>query len=475
MKKLLKEKSNWIYVILLVGITIRFAFYFFGAKIYFGSENLFSGDTFAWLSCIQNLIHHGTFTSDFSYADGMYFRPPGYSFFLMPFYFLSGFNVDTTYKLAQLAQIILDGISIWLIYQVMLFYSKRLDLAILCSLLYCFYPFVIVWTPYLHAESPSIFFLLLSLYLLNQESKKYSIYLAGIALGFSILLRLQILFIIPAIAIQLLLDKNLFKWNLNNRVVIYLIIATMTYSLWPIRNLMHGKLVITEELKNNTNWSEDTYNYMLYIWSVKTDHNPQFNQIINGQNVSWPKESYLHEGDSLLLSNLAKKCYACGRGFSNWKYSAGLVKETIKENNQCTKDVSETFKRLRSEQIAKNPINFYLIVPLSNLKKAIFKDNVYAAKSPIVNLAISVLFFFRTILIAFGIIGVWLNYKYKLIPVNFCLMILLYAIFWYFTICFLFRNIEIRYLLINDVLLLIPASITTIKLLEKLGFKINLS
>jgi hypothetical protein len=249
----------------------------------------------------------------------------------------------------------------------------------------------------------------------------------------------------------------------------------MTYSLWPLRNLIHGKLVITEEIKNNTNWSEDTYNYMLYIWSVKTDHNPQFNQIVNGQNVTWPKASYLHEGDSLLLSNLAKKCFECGRGFSNWKYSAGLVKETIKEDNQCTKEIAETFIRLRNEQIADNPFNFYITVPLSNLKKAIFKDNVYAAKSPLVNLAITVLFFFRTTLIAFGIIGVWLNYKYKLIPVNFCLMILLYAVLWYFTMCFVFRNIEIRYLLINDTLLLIPASITTMKLLEKLKIKVNLS
>jgi hypothetical protein len=236
---------------------------------------------------------------------------------------------------------------------------------------------------------------------------------------------------------------------------------------------MHGKLVLTEELRNNTNWSEDAYNYMLYIWSVKTDHNPQFNQIINGETVSWPKESYLHVGDSLLLSNLAKKCNTCGRGFSNWKYSAGIIKETIKENNQCTREIAETFKKLKNEQISENPINFYLKVPLSNLKKTLFKDKIYASKSPIISLLIFVLFFYRTLLILMGIIGVWLNYNYKIIPVNFGMMIIVYASLWYMTMCFVFRNIEMRYLLINDVLLLIPASIVIYKIVERLRLKIN--
>jgi hypothetical protein len=213
---------------------------------------------------------------------------------------------------------------------------------------------------------------------------------------------------------------------------------------------------------------------MFYIWSVKTDHNPQFEQIINGQKVEWPQASYLHPGDSATLARMAVLCNTCGRGFSHFKASAGKIDKPILEDNDCTNEIAATFNRLRQEQIKENKFHFYIIVPLSNLKKALFKFSLYGEKSYLVKLVSTTLFTYRTLFIFLGLLGIWLNRKMKLINQDFLMMILIYFTLWYLVICFGYRNMEIRYFLMNDVLLLIPASISIVFLFKKMGLKINL-
>jgi 4-amino-4-deoxy-L-arabinose transferase-like glycosyltransferase len=447
-----------------------------GAPIYYGMADYTYkwGDTHAWFSCLKNLVHNNIYTADLQDEDGKFFRPPGYTFFMLPFYFLSGFNEKTMFLFIQIAQVILDSISIWLIYRIVQKINAPTTIAIISSLLYCIYPFSIVWSPSLVAETPSVFFLVLSFYfILEPPNKKYFI-LSGISLGFAVLLRVQIIFAAPAIAIYLLIKNRSFIKLFVTPAIFFFIAFGLTYGSWPLRNLYYGKFIPAEELQNNKHFSADFISYMFYIWSVKTDHNPQFEQIINGQKVEWPEASYLHPGDSATLARLAVLCNTCGRGFSHFKASAGKIDKPIIEDNECTKEIAATFNRLRQEQIKENKFHFYVTVPLSNLKKALFKFSLYGEKSFLVKLVSTVMFTFRTLFIFLGLIGIWLNTKMKLINQDFLIMILIYFILWYLVICFGYRNMEIRYFLMNDILLLIPASISIVFLLEKMGMKINL-
>ena len=468
------EKIN-IYHVLLLGLILRLVFMLWGAPIYYGTEDYAAkgGDTHAWAMSMQNLVHHGTYSADLNYPDGKFFRPPGYPFFLMPFYIGSGFNLGIAFKLAQIAQVLLDTLSIFLIFSLITFHRGSRNVALLGSFLYCIYPFAIVWSPYLYAETPGIFFLLLALYFLFKPESKSKPILAGILLGFSVLLRVQIIFVAPALLLYFWMEHGQLKLLFNKKLIMFFLAFGLTYGSWPLRNLCYGKFIPAEEIVNDKHFSKDFVAYMFYIWSVKTDYNPQYDQIIRGQKVDWPSASYLHNGDSIKLEALAKKCFTCGRGFSYWKASEKIIDQPITENNKCTEEIAATFDELRKQQIKNNPLNFYLLVPLSNLKKALFKFTLYGKKSFVVKLASSLLFSYRTIFIFLGLIGIWINKKHPLISNNFLVFIFIFFAFWYLTLCFGYRNIEIRYFLINDVLLLIPASISIVFLLEKIGLKIN--
>lgn len=461
--------------IVLLGLLLRVIFMIWGAPIYYGTPDyaVKGGDTHAWVVSMQNLVHTGTYTADPNYEDGKFFRPPGYSFFLLPFYFLSGFNLKWMYLMAQLFQTLLDTISIWLIYKIVKNTKGSDELALMSSLLYCFYPFSIVWAPFLYAESPSVFFLLLSIYKITGPANNKNFIIAGISLGFAVLLRVQIIFAVAGIAFYLYKNYHSIKSFFLKPTLFFFIAFGLTYGSWPMRNLCYGKFIPAEELQNDKHFSADFIAYMFYIWSVKTDHNPQFEQIIHGQKVEWPKAAYLHPGDSATLARLAVMCNTCGRGFSHFKASAGLIEKPIIDDNECTNEIAATFNRLRAEQIKENAFHFYVIVPLSNLKKALFKISLYGEKSFLVKMVSTILFSYRTIFIFLGLLGIWLNKKRQLINRSFLNYILIYFILWYFAICFGYRNMEIRYFLMNDVLLLIPAGITLIILLEKAGIKIK--
>jgi hypothetical protein len=94
------------------------------------------------------------------------------------------------------------------------------------------------------------------------------------------------------------------------------------------------------------------------------------------------------------------------------------------------------------------------------LKKAILKNSLYDTKSSIRRLA-SFLFYYRTLLILIGIIGTVLILKNKANK-NFGRFSLLYFLLLYLALCAgtgaMFRNIEVRYFLHADVVLLIPAA-----------------
>lgn len=447
--------------LIITGLILRLAFMKWGAPLYYGTPDYATngGDTWAWVSSMQNLVHTGTYTADPNYPDGKFFRPPGYALFLMVFYILSGFNLALSFKLAAFVQILLDTISIWLVYQIIRKTSRNETLSAIGSFLYCFYPFALVWTSVLYPESPSLFFMLLSIYLIVKPVSARNYIISGLSLGFSVLLRVQIIFLLPAIAWYLYKRHQSLRYLILKPAICFFLAFGACYGSWPLRNLFYGKFIPAQELVNDKHFSEDFVSYMFYIWSVKTDHRPQFDQIINGQQVQWPEASYLNPGDSATLAHLARLCDSCGRGFSHFQASTGLIKSPIIEDNECTRYIASEFKRLRSEQIRNNTFHFLIEVPLGNFKKAFFKSGLYDKKSWLVQIISSLLFSVRTLLIFTGLAGIWYNRKACLIDRDFCNLLLIYFIGWYVALCAGYRNIEMRYFLPTDVLLLIPAGL----------------
>jgi hypothetical protein len=144
-------------------------------------------------------------------------------------------------------------------------------------------------------------------------------------------------------------------------------------------------------------------------------------------------------------------------------------------DSSCSLQIASLWKELKENQVQQNKINLWLWVPLSNLKKSFFKSGLYKPSSRMVNIMSTILFGYRTIMILLGLLGLFLywrvNKKFPLL----LKLILSYFILWYFWNSFMYRNMEMRFLIQADLLLLIPAAWLFVFVIEKYFLKKKLN
>jgi hypothetical protein len=464
------QHRKWLSIIIIGGLILRLFFIFIGGKFYFGTENFqVQGDTYGWLDSIMNLIKHGTYTSDPEVENAAFFRPPGYAFIIGLFYFLAGGNIETGIQLLSFSQIALDTFAIWMVYKISTRISKSETSALITAAIYATYPFIIVWTPVLYAESMSVFFLIAALFFLTNDHTRKNLLLSGLFVAMAVLTRLQCIFIVPAILLYLVSSK-LNVEIIKTKLFPFLLGFTLLYGLWPIRNfIFHDRILLSQDLRVGKHWSPDYMAFMDYIFAVKTDHQPQYQQITENLEVDWPSTSYGTKADSLLLLQTIEKFRTCGTGLSYFKFHAGLIPATVSKSENCDAEIEKNFTLLKENYVKKFPLDYYLWVPLSNLKKALFKFSLLGDKSGAVKLAASALFLYRTALVLLGILLIWMNYRKKWFQPQFGTLAICYFLLWYFFLCFVYRNIEIRYLLHCDILLLFPLGIFLGKIIKPKG------
>ncbi len=451
---------NNILIIVLFALVIRTLFLMFGAEIYFGTPRFnIQGDTMSWVDSILNLIYRGSYSANLASPNGWFYRPPGYSFFIGTVYLLCGKNLMLSLSIIPWIQVVLDSLSTWLIILITLKITNKNAVAYLAGFIYALYPFTLIWTAVVYAESLSIFLLFSALWLLLKGGR--NLIYSGIILGLAALTRLQTIFIIPFIALALV-----YQYKSLKQTLLFITPFLLIFSIWPVRNYFnHNRIMFSQDLHIGKNWSEDYLSFMDYIFSVQTDHKPQFDQIVYSMPVIWPNESYHTKEDSVLLSKAVTLCRTCGTGFSYFM-TYRVPGKAIVENNNCDAEIASIFQKLKEHQKKYNPFNYYLKVPAYNLYKSLFKNNLYGNKSSTVMIITSLLFVIRSILIFIGLIGLFLLWKknknYIVITMGG------FFVAWYVYLCFIYRNIEIRYLLPVDVLLIIPASWFIYQMQQKL-------
>ena len=75
MNKYLRNPVFWIVAI---GFLFRLAFFFIGAKYYFGRTDFrIDADSYNWLQMFENWIHYGIFSTNLNSEFGLYGRLPG--------------------------------------------------------------------------------------------------------------------------------------------------------------------------------------------------------------------------------------------------------------------------------------------------------------------------------------------------------------------------------------------------------------
>jgi hypothetical protein len=229
------------------------------------------------------------------------------------------------------------------------------------------------------------------------------------------------------------------------------------FGLWPLRNYVnHGKLILTQDLRGASNWDVDVINFMQYIYSVKSEWEPQMSQILSQSDVEIPAILQNHPEEAARLTAVFNKAKTCSRGFTFWKTST----RARQLDRGCTDDVAQAFNDLRERHKQMFAWNYYVVLPLKNFKKALFKSQLYDSDTAAKKL-ISLLFYYRTLMIFFGIIAIAMMLKQG-IRMDYAFLFGMFFISLYIFLCAgtspQMRNIEMRYFLQADLLLLIPCA-----------------
>lgn len=475
----LREKPSFqIGHLVILGLLIRAVFFFVGAKYYFGTNQFYiQGDTFDFFAPFANLLKYGTFTLNFDYPDAVMGREPGFSFVMGFFYLLAGKDVYLALHMILLFQILLDAWMIIIVYKISFQIFNSHHIALLAALFYALYPFIIVWTSVVYAETFGVHACLLSVYFAGRSKAFHHILLAGIFAAIGTFLRPQVVFLTVAfIGATWIVQKAAFKAVLRD-VVVYSLGFFLIYVWWPIRNFInYGEITFFKKVEHVArSLSHDQLNFAYFMWAVKTDWEPQISQLLFKKEVEMPAWVWkMSIEDSIKLRKALELSDQCADGFAQLRGQPKLSHEA-----DCTDEVARLWKELRKSVIKHEPLRFYLLVPLSNLKKAFFKTHLIQSfnrpdKSEEINLLVFFLFLFRTILLLSGFAGSFIF----LLQGNCAkaarmtmLYILLYAAAWYFYLSFVYRDMDMRYLLPADVLLLIPAAYCFVYLQNLFSFK----
>ncbi|HOE03756.1 MAG TPA: glycosyltransferase family 39 protein [Bacteroidales bacterium] len=447
-----------IVLILLGALCVRLIFTIFVAQTYFGKPDFYvMGDTQTYMTMATNLVDHGSYSTSPDNLNGVASRLPGYPLLLSIVYLICGRNILLSFFVVITLQILADVLSAYFLYRISLKYLNSKRIALLSMLLYSIYPFIIVWVPVVATETFSVFFMLWGLLILGAAPKIRNCLIGGALLAVSVFMRPQIsVLIVIFILVYLITHRKVLKKAMVS-VFLMALGFGMVYSPWVIRNyILLDQLVIFQKISGGIpTFNRDVKAVRSYIYSIKTEWDPQFFQIVRNEAVDWPEIAYISKEDSLMLRRAEYLAKNCGSGISCWAEYWNMDNKRMSECKSCNDSIVYYFTTLRKRQIEANPFHYHVVLPAKNLGKALFKTGFTKESRGGVLLIGNILFLFRSLLLILGLIGVFIMMKRKI------LLGYVIFIFWatvYFYLCYVTRNLEMRYFLNNDVLMLIPAA-----------------
>lgn len=446
--------------LIIFGLIIRIAFV--TITIYSNNEYYLNGDSFSYSESFLNLLKYGTFSFDLSNNDAFYGRLPGYPFFWGFHYVLLGSKY--VYLSVAITQAVLDTISIYFIFKITLKISNQIKAALIAAIIYSTYIFIIVWIPITGTECFASFLTTLFFYILYCKThvKYHSIYI-GIILAVCFYTREYLaILIIPAI-IYYFLNYNVSVWFYKS--VITSIVFLSLYAIWPIRNYVnHNRFILIKTATSGYDrYGEDIVAFRAWIYTWSPDADVYLYQLKNNTPINFPEIAFNNSAQKVKVKKLIELAKYCGTGTYNWKT---FKKYPLKTN--CNQEIAKGFNEIIESNKKNNPIKYYTLVPFQNFKKALFKNELNSfSTSNISNYKkniIKIVFAYRSIIILFGIIGLFFIKKnIQILP------ILSFICSIYGFICIYFRQVEMRYLIQADVMMIIFSSISIMYFFNKLN------
>jgi hypothetical protein len=483
------SKRHGLIALVIIALVLRALFTLYGASTYYGRavpECYSFGDATTYMQSVENLINNGHYTFDFLEPDAAFGRLPGYPLFYGIHYIIFG-PIKAIYATAW-SQVILDSLTVLLVFSIV----KRLASASryapwVGATLYATYPFIIFWVPMVYTELLSTDITLLLIYIMLRYTRtRWASLSLGMMVAVGLFMREYLgLFLPIALLWVVWAHGGLRVRGAWQAVALVTLGFGLVYIGWPIRNYIHSNRIVLLKPKTAGYASHkedlDEFRSWLHCWT--NDENPWIERVIRTKGpVPFPANVFANDRQQAQAKVLVAQARSCGSSFYMMRESHNSTVYDLKSsqsiyavysdtafmmhdptylfyrNHNCNTVISAGFKQLRLDYARRNPVSYWFGVPSENLVKTFFKSGLAAESQTggvgAKELAVKALFGYRTALLLLGILGLWQYRKVRgLWPIA------IYAASIIFFICFLMRNLEMRYLLQADVLLLLPAAL----------------
>jgi 4-amino-4-deoxy-L-arabinose transferase-like glycosyltransferase len=366
---------------------------------------------------------------------------------------------SNTYFAVAIFQGVLDTVNIFFIAAIVQKLGGDQRAALLGGLFYSLYPFSLIWVPVTGTESLGIFCTLLFFYCLAQERyhANWWYILLGIlcAIAFYVREYLGIFFPITLFCFFYYCKQSKIQ---PMQAGLFVITFVILYGLWPLRNyLFHQRIeFLKPDSAGYVHFGKDFSSFRNWMYTWNSDVQPYFGHLLKEGNPQLPDVIFQSPEEKLWVNQLLDTALNCGASFYAWR-------DLHAPPQTCDDYISQQFDSLRKVYINRYPFRYYIQVPLSNFKKALFRSQVIKSpKHEVSTTLIRMAFLGRSMLVILGFFGL-LSLR-RCIP---GMAIGGFCVFMYLFICIFVRQVEMRYLVQADVVLLISASIVTARLLFK--------
>ena len=210
--------------------------------------------------------------TDYKFYQSIYVHPPLYKMFTLPFYFLFGVSIFAV----RFPTLLLGIVGIIVAYRFALLLSKRKDVSLLTAFLYAFSQVYLQWSFFGNIDVALSTFVLLSFYWFVKYEKygrRKDLYILGVLIGLTSLLKLSGLMIIPMIVAYRIFTG---KWRSvfsREMITIYILFAVF-YVPWvvftalqPVEYVAHFNYLFGGNVITSEYWAHTLYN-LVYFFSL---------------------------------------------------------------------------------------------------------------------------------------------------------------------------------------------------------------
>lgn len=448
MKKLLmkiasgyKPSQVWLLPLLAIGLLMRISYIYFVFKTGEYPAIFLNNDSFSFTQSFINWWETGQYTFDNSHPDARFGRLPGYPMFWGIHYLV--FGSKYVYISVAATQSLLDTLLIYMLYQISVSIGGSVKTSLIVSFLYAFNPFVVFWVPITGTESLAVFLTVLFFYILmyTRQLKYHTVAVAFIG-GMAFYVRPYLALLIISAITYLVVNQEK-EWLKKCLVICVCFIVCL--SLWPIRNyLVSGEVILVKTASSGYyRYAPDVSACRKYLFTWTTEFDYYMDEVFLSDNeISLPPEAIPQGFDSEAIVNTIKQARNCGSGFQFWEDGF----QSLEIN--CDKQIAKEFESYRLALYEEHPIRSHLLIPAYNLKKILFKQRRLKPTYPILE---GIFFTLRTVAVILGLYGLFLGIRNKSPSV---ISIGVFTLLMYILIAYIVRQVEMRYLLQVDVVLL---------------------